>query len=158
VEFGDGRPATGPIVCHNDVCLDNVVFRAAIAAGLVDFDFAAPGRPVYELAQFARMCVPVDDDLNAERLGWRPADKPARLRLVADVYGLDDYGRRQLIDLIGESIRAGGTFVRRRVDAGDRNFIAMWSEIGGMERFDRRRCWWADHGAAFSAAINGSSA
>ncbi len=60
-------PAGGRIVCHNDVCLENVVFRDGLAVGLLDFDFAAPGRPAYDLAQMARMCVPVDDDVSATR-------------------------------------------------------------------------------------------
>jgi hypothetical protein len=82
-------PAGGTMVCHNDVCLENVVFRDGVAVALLDFDFAAPGRPVYDLAQFARMCVPAEDDDNAAQPGWLPADRPARLRLVADTYGLD---------------------------------------------------------------------
>ena len=85
-------PGGGTLVCHNDVCLENVVFRDGEAIGLLDFDFAAPGRPTYDLAAFARMCVPVDDDLSAGRLGWGPVDRPARLRLVADTYGLDRSG------------------------------------------------------------------
>lgn len=54
-------PAGGAVMCHNDVCLENVVFVGGVAVGLLDFDFCAPGRPVYDLAQLARMCVPVDD-------------------------------------------------------------------------------------------------
>ena len=46
-------PEGGPVVCHNDVCLENVVFRNGEAVALLDFDFAAPGRPVYDLACFA---------------------------------------------------------------------------------------------------------
>jgi aminoglycoside phosphotransferase (APT) family kinase protein len=38
-------PPGGAIVCHNDVCLENVVFRDGVALGLLDFDFAAPGQP-----------------------------------------------------------------------------------------------------------------
>ncbi|HEX6418089.1 MAG TPA: phosphotransferase [Acidimicrobiales bacterium] len=146
-------PLGGPIVCHNDVCLENVVFRDGEAVVLIDFDFAAPGRPVYDLAQFARMCVPVDDDANAERLGWRPADRPARLRLVADVYGLDLPLRRLLLETLDDSIARGGEFVRRRVEAGDPNFTAMWNEMGGATRFDRRRRWWRAHRASFVAAL-----
>jgi thiamine kinase-like enzyme len=146
-------PASGAIVCHNDVCLENVVFRDGVAVGLVDFDFCAPGRPVYDLAQFARMCVPVDDDINATRLGWKAADLPARLRLVADAYGLDGAGRSQLVETLAESIASGGEFVRRRVEAGDPNFVAMWNEMGGMERFDRRRRWWAEHRHRFVNAL-----
>jgi hypothetical protein len=146
-------PIGGPIVCHNDVCLENVVFRDGIAVGLLDFDFAAPGRPLYDLAQFARMCVPVDDPLSAGRLGWQPDDPARRLRLVADSYGLDSSGRLQLLDLLAVSIENGGQFVRRRVEAGDPNFIAMWNRIGGAERFDRRRRWFHQCHGRFVAAM-----
>ena len=146
-------PQGGPIVCHNDVCLENVVFRDGEAVGLLDLDFAAPGRAVHDLAQFARMCVPVDDDQNASRLGWSPADRAARLRVVADAYGLDATGRASLLDLVDVSIARGGAFVRRRVEAGDPNFIAMWDGMGGEERFDRRRRWFAAERSRFADAL-----
>jgi thiamine kinase-like enzyme len=53
------------VICHNDVCLENVVFRGGLAVALLDFDFAAPGRPTFDSAAFARMCVPVDDDISS---------------------------------------------------------------------------------------------
>ena len=74
-------PDGGPVMCHNDVCLENVVFRDGSAVALLDFDFAAPGRRAFDLAAFARMCVPIDDDSNASRLGWASIDKPMRLRV-----------------------------------------------------------------------------
>jgi len=146
-------PAGGSVVCHNDVCLENVVFRDGTAVALLDFDFAAPGRPVYDLAQFARLCVPVNDEISAARLGWRRADKPARLRLVADSYGLDATARRQLVEVMADSIARGGEFVRRRVEAGDPNFTGMWEAMGGMERFNRQRRWWAARRPDFDAAL-----
>ena len=146
-------PVGDSIVCHNDVCIENVVFRDGHAVGLLDFDFAAPGRPLYDLAQFARMCVPVDDDVSAERLGWQPADKAARLRVVADAYGLDAAGRTELLRVLADTIARGGQFVLRRVEAGDPNFIAMWNAMGGMERFDRRRRWFDEHLDQFSTAM-----
>jgi hypothetical protein len=146
-------PAGGAIVCHNDVCLENVVFRDGRAVGLLDFDFAAPGRAVYDVAQFARMCVPVDEDANAARLGWIAADRPARLCLIADTYGLDGAQRRELVAALDDSIARGGEFVRRRVEAGDPGFVRMWHELGGQERFDRRRRWWSDSRTRFAAAL-----
>lgn len=145
-------PAGGPTICHNDVCLENVVFRDGVAVGLLDFDFAAPGRPLYDLAQFARMCVPVDDDVSADRMGWMPADRPHRLRTVAEAYGLTAGERQELISILAETIARGGEFVLRRVEEGDPNFIRMWDEMGGSERFDRRRRWWtAERGRYLSA-------
>jgi hypothetical protein len=146
-------PAGGPVVVHNDVCPENVVFRDGVAVALIDFDFAAPGRPVHDLASMARMCGPVDDDTSAARLGWGPVDQPARLRLVADTYGLDADGRHELLDVLGDSFARSGQFVLRRVEAGDPNFIQMWEEMGGMERFDRRRRWWTEARAAFEVAL-----
>jgi thiamine kinase-like enzyme len=145
---------SGSTVCHNDVCLENVVFRDGIAVGLLDFDFAAPGRVLYDLAQMARMCVPVDDEINAARLGWHAADRPARLRLVADAYGLDHAERIEFLGILSDTIARGGEFVRRRVEAGDVNFIQMWNEMGGMARFDRRREWWTRRQDEFRRALD----
>ena len=70
-------PAGGPIVCHNDVCLDNVIFRDGVAVGLIDFDFAAPGRPLYDLAQLARHLMPIAaDDMTPSSAGSRPTGRP----------------------------------------------------------------------------------
>jgi hypothetical protein len=146
-------PLGGPIVCHNDVCWENVVFRDGGAVALLDFDFAAPGRPLHDLAQFARMCVPVDDDVNTERLGWASADRPARLRLVCDTYGVDDAGRAVVLQIIDHTIERGGEFVLRHVQADDPGFVQMWRDMGGMERFDRRREWWQRSRRSFATAL-----
>ncbi len=146
-------PASGEIVVHNDICPENVVCRDGVAVGFLDFDFAAPGRPVYDLSQMVRMCGPVDDDVSAARNGWAPADRSARVRLAADAYGLDGDARRELLVVLDESMARSGEFVRARVEAGDPNFIAMWDGMGGQERFDRRRCWWADARPSFERAL-----
>ena len=147
-------PSGGPVFCHNDVCLENVVFRDSEAVGLIDFDFAAPGRRVFDLASFARMCVPIDDEINSAKNGWVPSDRPRRLRLVADSYGLNAVERSDLIDLLAASIAKGGEFVLRHVVAGEPGFVTMWDQMGGMERFDRRRGWWATARTAFEDAMS----
>ena len=147
-------PQGGTMICHNDVCMENVVFRDGRAIALLDFDFAAPGRPIFDLAACARMCVPIDDDLSASRRGFEAADRPLRLRLVADTYRLDARGRHELIEHLDRSMRGGGEFVQRRVDAGDPNFLAMLEEMGGMERYDRRQHWWEESRHAFVGALS----
>lgn len=138
----------GDVICHNDVCPENVVFREGIAVALLDFEFAAPGRRVFDLASFARLCVPIDSPEDAVRSGRGDLDPFRRLRLVADAYGLAR-GRAELIDVLGEQIARGGAFVQRRVDAGEEAFIAMWNANGGAERYERRRQWFARHKKRF---------
>src|SRR5262245_14886735 len=84
-ELGD--PCGGPIVCHNDVCPENVVFRNAEAIALLDFDLAAPGRPVWDLAHTARMWIPLRPP---EPVGESAHLDPfRRLAVLAAGYGLD---------------------------------------------------------------------
>ena len=146
-------PAGGTLVCHNDVEPSNVVFREGLAIALIDFEFAAPGRPAYDLAQLARTCVPIEDDFDQARIGWRPADRPARLRLVADAYGLDRNGRAELLDAMDDAIDRIEEAARRSVDAGDPNAIATMTRTGGIGKYDRRRRWWTDRHDQFAAAL-----
>ena len=146
-------PAGGTLVCHNDVEFSNVVFRDGIAVAFLDFEFAAPGRPVYDLAQLARLCVPIEDDVDQARLGWRPADRPARLRLVADAYGLDRDGRADLLGVVDDALDRIEAAARRTVDAGDPEAMATLARTGGIEKYDRRRRWWAAHHDGFAAAL-----
>jgi hypothetical protein len=146
-------PTGGALVCHNDVELSNVVFRDGIAVALIDFEFAAPGRAVYDLGQLARLCVPIDDEHDQVRLGWLPADRPPRLRLVADAYGLDQDGRAGLLAAMDDALDRIEAAVRRSVDNGSPQAIARLAATGGIEKYDRRRRWWDRHRDEFAVAL-----
>jgi hypothetical protein len=47
-----------------------------------------------------------------------------------------------------------GDFVRRRVEAGDPNFVAMWNDMGGSERYERRHRWWQESHQSFRLALS----
>ena len=133
------------VICHNDVCLENLVYRDQVAVGLLDFDFAAPGRRVHDLATFARMNVPIDTDEDAALLGRRgPFDPMRRLRVVADAYGLPP-DRTELLDALTDGVQRGGQFLQRRLDEGNVAFRQMVEATGGMAKFDRRRAWFTAH-------------
>src|SRR5436190_3727225 len=91
-------PCGGRIVCHNDVCPENVVFRSGEAVALLDFDLAAPGRPVWDLANTARMWIPLrPPGLAGERAHLDPFQ---RLAVLAAGYGLDSREHHALVDAI----------------------------------------------------------
>jgi len=145
-------PEGGSLICHNDVCPENVVYRDGVAIALLDFDFAAPGRPAYDLAQLAKMCVPLDTDHDAAGLGRGGLDPFTRLRVVADSYGLPP-DRSTFLEVLAGSIAIGDRFVRRRVERGDAAFVQMWNERGGQARYDRRHEWFEQHRARFADAL-----
>lgn len=150
---GLADPVGGVVVCHNDVCLENVVFRDGVAVALLDFEFAAPGRPIYDLACLARLCVPIDNDFDQARFGWQSADRPARLRLAADAYGLDQDGRKEMLATMEDALTRAEEFIWDRVEAGDPNFVDMWNRTDGAEYYHRRRQWWNDNLHHFAAAL-----
>jgi hypothetical protein len=153
-EMRDPNPVGDIVICHNDVCPENVVYRDGVAVALLDFEFAAPGRRVYDVACLARMCVPIEADEDAARTGRGGLDPYTRLRVVADAYGLVGPDRSTLLDVLAEQIDQGSPFVRRRIAAGETAFVAMWESMGGEERIDRRRRWFAAHRSRFEDVLN----
>ena len=147
-------PLGGSVICHNDVCPENVVFRRGEAVALVDFDFAAPGHRLHDLAQLAKMCVPLDTDEDAARFGRGGLDPFRRLRLVADGYGLRP-DRTEFLELIRQSIEAarGGGFVARQIERGHASFVEMVGAMGGLERYERRYRWFEQNLHRFAEAL-----
>jgi hypothetical protein len=137
-------PQAGEVICHNDVCPENVVYRDGGAVALLDFDFASSGRRVYDLAQLAKMCCPIDPPQHAQRRGLGHLNPFARLRVVADAYRLPP-GRTELLDALTDAVKVGDKFVRRHVARGEPVFLAMWEATGGEERLERRMTWLKDN-------------
>src|SRR4051794_36590028 len=95
-----GRPVPpafrGDIVSHNDPNLDNVVFSGGRAVALIDFDLAAPGSAVWDVACAARLWAPLRDERDAPaRLR---GGSLGRLRMFADAYGLARRERSRVVD------------------------------------------------------------
>lgn len=132
------------MVCHNDVCLENVVFRDGRAAALIDFDLAAPGRPVWDVAMTARYWVPMR--------GRDGLDPSHRLRVLADGYGLGRADRAALPRVIEQATAVCRAFVERRVERGDAAYTAVY-EQSGRAVWDRHQAWLADHHRALTAAL-----
>jgi hypothetical protein len=149
-EFID--PEGGPILCHNDVCEENVVFRDGEAHAFIDFDFAAPGRPLWDLAYAAWYWVPMTPQKIAAVDGKAGLEVAPRLRLLADAYGLDDAGRRELLDLFPQIVATNIRFNRGRVDAGDPVFIQIEAERD-PRRWEYILGWLAENRDAFLAAL-----
>lgn len=146
-------PDGGTMVCHNDVCPENVVFRDGRAVALIDFDQAAPGRPLWDVAMTARYWVPMLDPRSAAALYPPGLDAPTRLRVLADGYGLSAEDRAELPGVIEQVTEVCRAFVERRVAEGDPAYARALAWRGGWDRWDRMRGWLAEHREAFTTAL-----
>jgi hypothetical protein len=134
-------PVGGGVICHNDICPENVVFGDGRPLALLDFDFAAPGRRVWDLAMAAHMWAPLGDP--ASRAAHPPGlDAVHRAAVLVRSYGTDHFAADEFVAAVDEAKRVGGRFVRRHVDAGETGFVEMFETMGGEERYRRNKAWW----------------
>jgi Ser/Thr protein kinase RdoA (MazF antagonist) len=126
-------PDSGAIICHNDAGPYNTVFRNTGPVGFIDWDVAAPGPALYDVAHAAWRWVPLQDAF------WAPIDdQPCRLRRFCEAYGLTATERGELLPL-----------VRRRQEV-DLATIQTWGQAGkpGWDRL-----WQIGHVDAIRACL-----
>jgi hypothetical protein len=136
-------PAPGPdaIVCHNDLCVENVVVRDGAAVAFIDFDFAAPADPLLDIAIAARHWVPVRDPVDLDPgLRARGLDAVDRFRTFADVHELDRDRRVAVVAHLGGFLDRALASMRRRTEAGLAAYVRAW-EAGYPEQNRRSRAW-----------------
>ncbi len=76
------------VVCHNDFAPYNMVFRDHELVGVIDWDFAAPGPRLWDLAYLAYRTVPLMRSENPDS-PTISIDLLGRLQLLLDAYGSD---------------------------------------------------------------------
>jgi Phosphotransferase enzyme family len=138
-------------VAHNDPNLDNVVFRDGRAVALIDFDLAAPGAPIWDVAATARLWAPLrapSDITDSRRF-----HELSRLRILVDAYGLDETGRAELLDAVLESHEWMCDIVRDGAVSGVPGFADYWTPEA-EERNLRARSWLRRNADAVAEALN----
>ena len=139
-EWPQSPPArfAGELVSHNDLNLDNVVFRDGRAVALIDFDLASVGSRVWDVACAARLWAPLRPD---RYIGdARRGRMIARLRLLVDRYGLTDEDRARLVPAILENHEWSYDIVGVAAARGHVALSDYWS--GARERAHETRRWY----------------
>jgi Ser/Thr protein kinase RdoA (MazF antagonist) len=138
------------LVSHNDVNLDNVVFRDGEAVALIDFDLASPGSAVWDVALAARLWVPLRAD--AEVADLRRGQREHRLRVFVDAYGLPEGDRRLLVDAALETHHWCYSIVRAGAERGVPGYVRYW-DPSAQRRAERLQRWLAEHAAELDRAL-----
>jgi hypothetical protein len=134
-------PFAGELISHNDVNLDNVVFREGRAAALIDFDLASPGCRVWDVACAARLWTPLRPDRYIGDV--RRGRVLSRFRLFVDSYGLADSERGDLVTAVRQNHDWLYEIIGTAAADGHAGFSEYWAG-GAMERAERIREWYLD--------------
>jgi len=134
-------PFARGLVSHNDVNLDNVVFREGRAVALIDFDLASPGCEVWDVACAARLWTPLRPDRHIDDA--RRGRVLTRLRLFVDTYGLRDADRDDLVTAVWLNHEWCYDIVGTEAAHGHAGF-SEYLDGGARERSERVREWYLD--------------
>lgn len=129
-------PPDADVICHHDAAPYNTVLRPDGSFALIDFDMASPGRRLYDVAFSAWVWTPLYSDADSVEHGWTAPDRPRRLRLFADSYGLVPADRTALLGVIRARMVDHVEGMRRLAEAGEPAFVALWQQ-GHGERVHR---------------------
>lgn len=143
-------PFDGRGIAHNDPNLDNVVFRDGRAVALIDFDLAAPGSPVWDVAAAARLWAPLRDPVDTG--DQRRGRELERTRILVDAYGLDETGRAAFVRALRDSHEWMIGVVRDGAARGVPGFAAYWTPAA-QARQHRARAWFERNAEAIAAAV-----
>ncbi len=95
------------VICHNDFAPYNCVFQSGHLVGIIDFDTAAPGSRVWDVAYAVYRFVPLTNDEHSLDCGWTPIpNRVSRLKLFCEAYGLEFDDRCKLIDTVQERLKS----------------------------------------------------
>jgi aminoglycoside phosphotransferase (APT) family kinase protein len=133
-------PRGGPIIVHSDICPENVIARDGKAVAIIDWEFAAPGRRVWDVVSTARLCVPYTAPVRRDP-AYAGLDVTERLRVFLDSYGLAGPDRAIFVEVLAERRAAGERLVRGRVANGEAAFHERWGNAEGEARLLAERAW-----------------
>jgi len=139
------------VVSHNDVTPQNVVIRDGRAVGLIDFDLAGPTTRLEDFCNTATHWVPLRDPVDTWP-GWTTLDRPARLRVLADAYGLTADERASLVDVATSRAARMWLSMKGAAEHLGGGWARMWDDgVGDLIR--RRQAWLTAYRDDFTAAL-----
>lgn len=95
------------VICHNDFAPYNLVFRAGVVVGVIDWDMASPGPRLWDLAYLAYRILPLTTDDWGD--GFAPAERRQRAERLMRAYG-DEWPLSELTLMVRRRLLALAAF------------------------------------------------
>jgi hypothetical protein len=115
----------GEIIAHHDLAPWNLVTNGE-AWTFIDWDVAGPDSRLWDLAYAVKAFVPLTADP-----AWQRPDAAARVRVLADAYGLDEEQRRRLAPMLARRSQAMYDLLAAGHAEGTHPWARLWEEGHG---------------------------
>lgn len=138
----------GSEVAHGDVAPWNLVFDGDRIVALLDWDFAGPNVPTYDVAYAAWTCVPLEPDR-----GVAPEECARRLALLTRAADLTDDERAALLTTVAYAQARVAFHIAEGGMSGELGLPGIWQGGRRMGGIGRSMAWLDQHWELLEAAL-----
>ncbi|PFA69192.1 aminoglycoside phosphotransferase [Bacillus sp. AFS015802] len=147
----DHTPRPFEVVCHNDFAIYNIIFNQQKPVGIIDFDVAAPGPRLWDIAYTLYTCVPLSRHYHLETgdaVQYDPAKDADRIKqrihLFFEAYGVEGM-EKGFLEMVLLRIEGLCQLMQRKAKEGDKAFQKMIDE-GHYEHYQKDLEFLREHG------------
>ena len=145
----DCTPRQPEVICHNDFAVYNIIFQNGQPKGIIDFDMAAPGPRLWDIAYTMYTCVPLSRFQLAEtgeKVHYDPVLDAGRIKkrlaLFLESYGTDVQGDH--IGMVLLRLQGLCTTIKRKACEGNPAFRKMIDE-GHLIHYQKDMAFISEH-------------
>lgn len=139
------------VVCHNDFAIYNIIFNHEKPVGIIDFDIAAPGPRLWDIAYTLYTCIPLSrlyHTETGETVYYDPlkdADRiKQRVKLFFESYGIVGM-EKGFLEMVLLRVEGLCKYMIKKASEGDVAFQKMVDE-GHLEHYQKELQFIREHG------------
>jgi thiamine kinase-like enzyme len=147
----DNTPQPFEVLCHNDFAIYNIIFNHEKPVGIIDFDLAAPGPRLWDIAYTLYTCVPLSrlyHSETGEAVYYNPlkdADRiKQRVKLFFESYGIEGM-EKGFLEMALLRVEGLCKTMQRKAKEGDIAFQKMIDE-GHYDHYQKELQFIREHG------------
>ncbi|BCB02573.1 phosphotransferase [Bacillus sp. KH172YL63] len=130
----DNTPDPVEVICHNDFAVYNIIYQNEKPAGIIDFDVAAPGPRLWDIAYTLYTCIPLSRHYHNEAgeavhydEGKDAAGKKQRIEVFFEAYGMEGI-ENGFVEMVIRRLEGLCHYMKRKAAEGDSAFQKMIEE------------------------------
>ena len=147
----DNTPKPYEVICHNDFAIYNIIFDHKKPVGIIDFDVAAPGPRLWDIAYTLYTCIPLSRLYHTEtgKAVYYDSSQDAtrikqRVHMFFESYGVDGM-EEDYLEMVVLRLEGLCDYMIRKASEGDKAFQKMIDE-GHLEHYQTEIQFVREHG------------